>query len=238
MRLAIIPARSGSTRIKDKNIIDFFGKPLIYYPLTAAKESGLFDTIHVSTESQKYIDVVDGLGYPVDFPRIDALAENQVNISELLLWIVDEYQKRDQSFSEICLIYATAPLLDASDLKQAYEVFIQHGREVPVLSVASFPAPVERGYVVGENGLLRPVCPEKRKFHSQDLLTNYHDAGMFCFMCRQQLLDNRLSVFESVLPYVLPRHKVIDIDEPEDLEVAKILYLGRQAMRNEQANKE
>ena len=59
MKLAIIPARSGSTRIKDKNIINFCGKPLITYSLQTASESGIFDKIHVSTDSKKYQKLVN-----------------------------------------------------------------------------------------------------------------------------------------------------------------------------------
>ena len=69
MKLAIIPARSGSTRIKDKNIINFCGKPLITYSLQTASESGIFDKIHVSTDSKKYQKLVNELGYKTDFLR-------------------------------------------------------------------------------------------------------------------------------------------------------------------------
>jgi len=67
MRIAIIPARGGSKRIKNKNIIDFLGKPLIAYALDAARDSDLFDKIHVSTDSDEIRNIVEGLGYEVDF---------------------------------------------------------------------------------------------------------------------------------------------------------------------------
>ncbi len=88
MRLAVIPARSGSTRIKDKNVVDFCGKPMIAYPLEAARESGLFDTIHVSTESERYAGIVRDLGFEVDFLRDPALAENDFGIVTVLRWVV------------------------------------------------------------------------------------------------------------------------------------------------------
>ena len=69
MRLAVIPARGGSKRIKNKNIIDFLGKPLIFYALDAAKKSKLFDEIHVSTDSNEIKNVVEQLGYKVNFLR-------------------------------------------------------------------------------------------------------------------------------------------------------------------------
>ena len=54
-RLAIIPARGGSKRIKNKNLKNFFGKPLIYYSILAAKKSKIFSEIHVSADSKKIL---------------------------------------------------------------------------------------------------------------------------------------------------------------------------------------
>ena len=68
-RLLIIPARGGSKRIKNKNIKIFNGKPIIYYPLKAAKNSMLFEKIHVSTESKKIISVIKKIGFEPDFLR-------------------------------------------------------------------------------------------------------------------------------------------------------------------------
>src|SRR3546814_4038089 len=74
MRIAIIPARGGSKRIKDKNIVDFCGKPMISYALEAARASGLFDVIHVSTDSERIAAVADDLGFPVAFLRDPSMA--------------------------------------------------------------------------------------------------------------------------------------------------------------------
>ena len=62
-RLAIIPARGGSKRIINKNIYNFYGKPIIYYPLRELKKSNLFESIHVSTDSDKIVKVVEKLGF-------------------------------------------------------------------------------------------------------------------------------------------------------------------------------
>ena len=83
MRIAIIPARGGSKRIKGKNIIDFEGRPMISYPLMAVKQSGLFSKIHVSTDNQEIADVVKGLGFPIDFLRPDHLADDHTPVLEV-----------------------------------------------------------------------------------------------------------------------------------------------------------
>ncbi|MFQ5953464.1 MAG: pseudaminic acid cytidylyltransferase [Kiloniellales bacterium] len=231
MNLAVIPARSGSTRIKDKNVTDLCGKPLIAYPLQAARDSGLFDTIHVSTDSDRYAEIVRGLGFEVEFLRDPALAGNQVGMIDVLRWVVGAYAKRGRGFDDVCMIMATAPLIEAEDLKRGYALFVEHERHVPVLAVAPFAAAIERGFRIGESGVLDPMFPEKRALHSQDLTPAYHDAGAFFFIDAGRLMADTVEVYNQMLPLVLPRHKAVDIDEPEDLETAEILFRGRAALR-------
>ena len=75
-RLAIIPARGGSKRIPNKNIRDFCGKPMIAHILQTARASGLFDVIHVSTDSLLVKEVVEKLGFSIDFMRPAELADD------------------------------------------------------------------------------------------------------------------------------------------------------------------
>ena len=79
-RLAIVPARGGSKRIKNKNILNFCGKPMISYILDTAKRSNLFKKIHVSTDDNKIRDIVESLGYPIDFMRPEHLADDYTPI--------------------------------------------------------------------------------------------------------------------------------------------------------------
>ena len=83
-RIAIIPARGGSKRIPDKNIREFCGRPMISYALQTAKESKLFDVIHVSTDSERTAQIVTQLGFSVDFMRPMELADDQVPIMPVL----------------------------------------------------------------------------------------------------------------------------------------------------------
>ena len=92
--LAIIPARGGSKRIPNKNIRNFCGKPIISYILDAAKKSGLFNTIHVSTDSKQIIKVVENLGFKIDFVRPSDLADDYTPIMPVLKFVVEEYEKK------------------------------------------------------------------------------------------------------------------------------------------------
>lgn len=227
-RLAIIPARSGSSRIQDKNITDFCGRPILAYPLAAARETQLYDEIHVSTDSAHYAKIAADEGHPVAFLRHPDLATNDTSIPAVLRWVVAQYAERNERFDEICLIMATAPLLEASDLVSGHLALNKANGAYPVLSVASFPAPVERSLLIGRDAVARFTHPHLRFSHSQDCPPQYFDAGAFAIFTNTHLYDPTIEVYEEYTPYILDRHKVTDINEPEDLAMAQVLYLGMQ----------
>lgn len=228
-RIAVIPARSGSTRIPDKNIVTFCGRPLLAYGLEAAAQSGLFDVIHVSTDSQRYAKVAAAEGHPVDFLRPPELAANNVSIPAVLRSVVKEYAARGQQFDEICMIMATAPLLTPDDLIAGQEALTDSDGTRPVLSVSSFPAPVERAMIIDQDGVMLFAHPELRFKHSQECPPQYFDAGAFAFFTIKQIVDSDEAVYTEYVPYILDRHKATDINDPEDLAMAEVLYYGMQA---------
>jgi N-acylneuraminate cytidylyltransferase len=230
MKIAIIPARGGSKRIKDKNIIDFCGKPMMAYALEAARASGLFDVIHVSTDSERIAGVAGELGFTVDFLRDPALGDDHTPLMPVLRWVLNEYEARGQAAEDVCLLMPCAPLIEAEDLHAAYERYVAAGREVTTLAVVPFPYPVERALAMDADGLLRPKFPETWLMRSQDLETAYHDAGLFSFSPAASILDPEMMAATTMLPFPVARHKAIDIDEPEDLELAEILFRGRHRM--------
>lgn len=231
MRIAIIPARGGSKRIKDKSIVDFCGRPMLSYALAAAKDSGLFDVIHVSTDSTRIAAVAADLGFPVDFLRDPAFADDHTPLMPVLRWVLQQFAARGQAASDVCLLMPCAPLVEAGDLRGAHEAFVKAGRKTMVLAVVPFPYPVERALAMDSEGVLRPKFPESWHKRSQDLDPAYHDAGLFSFSPAAHILDPELVVTDRLLPYALPRYKAADIDEPEDLEYAEILYRGLRATR-------
>lgn len=211
--------------------MDFCGQPMIARPLQASRESGLFDTIHVSTDSERYAGIVRSLGFDVDFLRDPALAINSVSVIDILRWVVRSYAERGYDFDDICLIYATAALIEAGDLRRGHAQFVEHGRTMPLLAVTRFPAPVQRALRIDSENMLEPMFPDTWERHSQTLEPAYHDAGAFFFISSDQLLSNEVPLYTEMLPCEIPRYNAVDIDEPDDLAMAEVLYLGREAVR-------
>ncbi len=226
-RLAVIPARGGSKRIPDKNIIEFCGRPMIAYALQAAQESGIFDRIHVSTDSQRIADVAEELGFPVEFLRPAELADDFTPIMPVLKNVAETFAAAGQSFDSVCLIMAVNPLLEAKDLVAAAELFDSRAGRNPVMAVVPFPVPVEWAYAAAADGRLVPREPGKFAIRSQDLEQHYFDAGSFVIYPADKVIDSEGAGDDTEFyGYPLARYKGIDIDDKEDLEFVEIVYRG------------
>jgi pseudaminic acid cytidylyltransferase len=223
MRLAVITARGGSKRIPKKNIAPFCGKPMIAYALEAVADSGMFDKIHVSTDSEEIRDVVEKLGFPVDFMRDSALADDYTGLVPVLRWVVEQYRIRGEYFEQICCVMPTAPLIRSKDFVEAFKIFNRHHAQHPLLVVARFPVPIEWAFRRGEGGLLTTISPESLVIRSQDLQHAYYECGPFTLFSPQHLIvDNPLT--GRVLSYMLPAEYAVDIDTPEDMAYAERLF--------------
>lgn len=223
MRLAVIPARGGSKRIPGKNIAPFCGRPMIAYALEAAANSRMFDKIHVSTDSEEICQVVEALGFTVDFKRDATLADDFTGLVPVLRWVVDQYRLRGEVYDQICCIMPNAPLIRSQDLVEAFDIFTQHDARYPLLVVARFPVPVEWAFRRSEDGLMTAVSPENLTRRSQDLQHAYYECGPFTIWNPLHLASDNPLVGQ-VLSYVLPAERAIDIDTPEDLVYAERLF--------------
>jgi N-acylneuraminate cytidylyltransferase len=232
MRIAIIPARGGSKRIKNKNIADFLGKPLISYALEAVKESCLFDVIHVSTDSEEIRTVVEELGYKVDFMRSKELADDHIGLMPVLKWVVEKYRGMGILFDDICCIMPAAPLLATSDLIDGFNLYDKNNRANPLLVVAPFPVPIEWAFYRDENTHLIPKDVNSLTTRSQDIKPAFYEAGPFSIHHYSHIQDEDILKNLSYLSLLINKSRAVDIDDPDDLELAKILYLGRKALKD------
>lgn len=119
--ICIIPARGGSTRIPNKNIKDFHGKPIIAYSIKTAKKSKLFDSIIVSTDSDEIAEVAIRYGADI-LKRPAEFCSNEVGTQEVMKSVL---KMMDTAINDIaCCIYATAPLMSVKHLKRGHQALI------------------------------------------------------------------------------------------------------------------
>jgi len=232
MKLAIIPARSGSKRIKNKNTMDFCGNPMIAYALSAAIKSKIFAKIHVSTESKQTKNIVESLGVKVDFLRSENLADDTTSLMSVMKWVLQQYQDRDEEYEDVCCLMPIAPLVEAEDIIRAFDKYLQNGRKNPLLMVSSFPAPLKWAYTRNSLGELIPLTPGGYAIRSQDHDKAYYESGPFTIFNREHIFSDDPPGDEGFISCVMPLERSIDIDEPEDLIIAETIYMGKLAQKN------
>jgi pseudaminic acid cytidylyltransferase len=222
MNLCVIPARGGSKRIEKKNVRLFLGKPIIAYSIEAARQSGCFQEVMVSTDDPQIADLGRQLGASVPFLRSAQTSGDTAGLAEVLLEVLSRFGRSGRGFGITACVLATAPFLAASDLKAAIDLLAAE-RCDGILSVCRYSYPIQRSLVERE-GRLRMRWPRHYRSRSQDLETCYHDAGQFYLMHTEAFLRQRRLFLHRMLKYELPETRVQDIDTEEDWKMAEQKY--------------
>lgn len=220
--ICIITARGGSKRIPGKNKKLFIGKPIICYSIEAALSSGLFEEVMVSTDDEEIAEISRKAGACVPFMRSEATSNDYATTDDVLMEVLEKYEKAGRTFTYMACIYPTAPFVTAQKLKDAMQLLIDH-QASGVMPVVSFSFPPQRGMII-KNDRLTYCYPENAMKRSQDLETMFHDCGQFyCYQvekyraCRGDLKD-------GYVPIIMPETEVQDIDSITDWELAEIKY--------------
>jgi len=223
MNVAIIPARGGSKRIPRKNIRPFCGKPLIAWSIEAARTAGCFDRVIVSTEDEEIVTVAREWGAEVPFRRPAELSDDHSGTVAVMQQAVGWLQENGSAPERACCIYATAPFVTAADLQQGEESLNTAGCAYAV-SVTTFEFPIQRAVRLTDAGRLAMFWPEHRETRSQDLEEAYHDAAQFYWGHAWAWRAAEPLFADQTAPVLLPRHRVQDIDTPQDWKRAELMF--------------
>lgn len=221
-KIAIITARGGSKRIPRKNIKEFCGKPILAYSIEAARTSGLFDTVMVSTDDREIAELARKYGAEVPFFRSERTAGDFATTNDVLLEVLEEYEKRGECYDLGCCIYPTAPFVTAAKLKDALGRLEGSGADT-LIPVVAFSYPPQRAMVVREDRLVFE-SPQYLDSRSQDLEPHYHDVGQFYLFYTEAFRRNGKLMVGNIMPYVVSEMEVQDIDNQTDWEIAEIKY--------------
>jgi pseudaminic acid cytidylyltransferase len=221
--LAVIPARGGSKRIPRKNIKSFAGKPMISYAISAARQTGLFDHVIVTTDDAEIAEIALSEGAEVPFMRPDNLADDHTPTVPVVAHAITACRDLGWLVEDVCCIYPGVPLIDPQDISHAYEIMQEGGGEHYIFPVTGFPSPIQRALRRDERGVVAPFYPEYASTRTQDLEPGYHDAGQFYWGPARKWLAG-LNIHANGRTIVLPESRVVDIDVPEDWERAEALY--------------
>ena len=215
MNIAVIPARGGSKRIPGKNIKPFYDKPMIAWSIEAAFESHCFDRVIVSTDDEGIAAVARKWGAEVPFMRPAELSDDFTGTIPVIAHAVDWLYAQNLQPQAVCCVYATAPFVQAVDLQRGLKILREQAVDY-AFSVTSYAFPIQRAIKLTSDGRIGMFNPEYFNTRSQDLEEAYHDAGQFYWGSADAWHQQKSIFSEQAAPVLLPRHRVQDIDTPED----------------------
>jgi N-acylneuraminate cytidylyltransferase len=206
---------------------------MISHSIKAAKDSGVFDRIIVSTDDDEIARIALALEAEVPFIRPPELSGDYATTVETVSHAVNWLLNDGCSIQHACCIYATAPLIHSSDIAAAQKL-LRGSRWDYVFSATSFAYPILRAIKLGDGGAVQMIFPEHIHTRSQDLPDAWHDAGQFYWGRTDAWLKMVPIIGTKSTVYPVTRWRVQDIDSLQDWEYAELLY--RVSMEKENAN--
>ena len=226
--IALIPARSGSKGIPDKNIREAAGKPLIAFAIEAAKKTGLFSRIVVTTDSEAIAAVAKEHGAEVPFMRPPELASDQAAMLPVIQHAISSLEAEGTTMEAVALLQPTAPLRKPEHLKAAIEKMQSTGAD-SVVSVVEVPGHYAPHCVmkIDEAGKMTYFLEEGSKItRRQDLPKAYSRDGTI-YLFKRDLVMNEATIYgPNCQAIIIPSDESINLDSMEDWE-AFLTYLGR-----------
>lgn len=222
--IAIIPARSGSKGLKDKNIKDLMGKPLLAYAIEAARQSGMFDEIMVSTDSEHYAEVARAFGANVPFLRSDELSSDMAGSWDVVRDVLNKYKYQGVKFDSVCLLQPTSPLRTAEDIANAY-VYMNEKKAEAITSVCEVDHSPLWCMVLPEDGSLEEYNKKCGENVPRQKLATYHRFNGAIYIRRIQYKDEAVELLEEKeYAFIMAREHSVDIDTELDFVMAKSVF--------------
>lgn len=220
MNIAIIPARGGSKRIPNKNIIDFNGKPMITYTIEAAKATNLFHKIVVSTDSESIAEISTKYGAEVPFLR-ECYADDNTPVSIATIDSLNRVEAYyNLKYETVIQLMANCPLRDKSDIMNGYNYFEKENIDFLISCFKFGWMNPWWAYKLNKENLPQALFPEALKSRSQDLPDLYCPTGAMWIAKSNKLKEAGTFYGERFHFFPLSLKSSIDIDNYEDIDFA------------------
>jgi len=222
--IAIIPARSGSKGLPDKNIRLLNGKPLIAYSIIQAQGAGLFDEIFLSTDSQEYANIAMQYGANVPFLRSDELASDSASTWDCVKEALEQYRTIGKAYDIFVVLQPTSPLRTAGDIINAVKKMVLTNADSVVSVCEADHSPLWYNTLPENQSLKGFVRSEITAKTRQELPTFYRINGAIYAISTSYFLRTQDIYDGNSFAYIMPKERSIDIDTLFDFSLAEYLF--------------
>ena len=222
--LCIIPARGGSKRLRNKNILSFFGKPIINYTINSAISSRLFKKIVVSSDNIKVKKIIKKNKIVFFSKRSKKLSSDKASVNSVCLHVLKEEKKLGNNYDIVCCLYPNSPLRDKSDIINTANKLLKNKTNFAI-AVTEYHYPVHQAlFKKGKN--LVPVW--QKKINKQNLKTKFFvDNGSTYFANVKSFFRKKTFYGDPLQGHYMRKTKSIDLNYAEDLKILKLFYKNK-----------
>ena len=219
--IAIIPARSGSKGVPDKNIKLLNGKPLMAYTIEAAIKSKMFDTVMVSTDSERYANIACQYGAEVPFFRSEKNSSDKASSWDTVMEVLENYKKMGKEFDTFMLLQPTSPLRNETHICEVYTEFESKNANAVVSVCEVDHSPLYCNTLPKDLSMDSFLKSEVKNTRRQDLDVYYRLNGAIYLSDIQYFLFRRDVFADNCYAYVMNKETSIDIDDEMDFIICK-----------------
>ena len=216
--IAIITARAGSKRIRNKNLLNFFGKPIIAYSILAAKKTNLFDAVYVSTDSKKIEKISKKFGAKVPSLREKKLSDDLTGTHT----VVSSFLKKINlsNVENICCLYPTAPLMKYTDIIKGYKI-LKKSQKNYILSSVKVEINNFSYFSINKKNFLKYIIYVNYKLKNKNTIL-YTDAAQFYWASKNTWLKNKDIISNKSKIIEIPFERAHDLNSHQDLKILRL----------------
>lgn len=220
--LAIIPARCGSKGLRDKNIKDLNGKPMMAYTIEAACNSRVFEEIIVSTDSKRYATIAQEYGASVPFLRPRDLAMDETSTFDVIEYTLLKLIKLGLDFDYFVLLQPTSPLRNELDILNSIKLLFEKEANTVISICEADHSPLLTNTLDTSLSMEKFIVPEYN-MRRQDLPKYYRINGAIYISKLDYFLEKKSFYGQKSFAYVMDKKSSIDVDIEIDAKIAEFL---------------
>ncbi|GAB6862948.1 cytidylyltransferase domain-containing protein [Haloplanus litoreus] len=227
--LGVVPVRSGSKRVPNKNVRELGGKPLLAHTIEQAASSSVLDRCLISTDDEEIATVAREHGGDAPFLRPDRLATDTASSADAVAHALEWVHERGHEPTIVVLLQVTTPFRTSADIDEAVEKLRRSPEAKSIVAVTEYRVPPQWAFEIDDEGRLRSHFSAYDMWddgpgRSQETATLYHPNGAVFAARVDSFLADPEFYKQPTISYEMPAERSLDIDEPYDLELARALY--------------
>lgn len=221
--IAIITARSGSKGLKDKNIKELNGKPLMAYTIEAALESKQFETVMVSTDSEEYAKIARKYGAEVPFLRSEKTSSDEAGSWEVILEVLENYAELGKMYDTVCLLQPTSPLRKVDDIINSYKI-LEEKKADAITSVCEVDHSPLWTMTLPSDRSMKEFRKDKKINVPRQKLDTFYRLNGAVYIRKIKYQNAEIDILDqNEYAYIMPKNSSVDIDTLDDFEYAEFL---------------